>query len=92
MIQRVIAASPGTAFLDVGCGTGIGAWQYLAAGVTVLGVDVDERMAQVARRTGIATVLEAVGSAIDSIGGGFTMRYVTLATAATLNSPPRNCN
>ena len=31
----------------------------------------------------LATVLDAVGTAIDSIGGGFTMQYVTLATAAT---------
>ncbi len=53
LIQRVVAASPGVEFLDVGCGTGIGARQYKAAGVKVLGVDVDERMAEVARRTGI---------------------------------------
>src|ERR1700761_7993020 len=53
LIQRVIATSPGTEFLDVGCGTGIGARQYTAAGVTVLGVDPDARMAEVARRTGI---------------------------------------
>jgi hypothetical protein len=30
-------------------------------------------------------VVEAVGTAIDSLGGGFTMQYVTLAVAATLN-------
>jgi hypothetical protein len=30
--------------------------------------------------------LDAVGAAIDSVGGNFTMQYVTLATAATLNS------
>ncbi|MGA3255471.1 MAG: class I SAM-dependent methyltransferase [Mycobacterium sp.] len=187
LIQRVIAASPGVEFLDVGCGTGIGARQYKAAGCTVLGVDPDARMAEVARRTGVeveignfeiwkpngrsfdavvagqawhwvdpvlgarkaaqvlrphgllamywhvfdppgevatafddvlqrvapdapmqnrpsdgsqpgnpaiepqqgnlkravATVLEAVGTTIDSIGGGFTMEYITLAAAAT---------
>jgi SAM-dependent methyltransferase len=53
LIQRVIAASPGLEFLDVGCGTGIGARQYRAAGVTVLGVDPDTRMADFARQTGI---------------------------------------
>src|ERR1700761_8873300 len=53
LIQRVVAASPGVEFLDVGCGTGIGARQYRAAGVTVLGVDPDPRMAEVAIRTGI---------------------------------------
>jgi SAM-dependent methyltransferase len=30
----------------------------------------------------LATVLDTVGAAIDSIGGAFTMQYVTLATAA----------
>ena len=53
LIQRVVATSPGREFLDVGCGTGIGARQYTAAGCTVLGVDADVRMAEVARRTGI---------------------------------------
>ncbi len=53
LIQRVIAASPGIEFLDVGCGTGIGARQYQAAGIEVLGVDVDERMADVARLSGV---------------------------------------
>ncbi len=53
LIQRVIAESPGVEFLDVGCGTGIGARQYRAAGVKVLGVDVDERMAAFARQSGI---------------------------------------
>ena len=53
LIQRVIAASPGTDFLDVGCGTGIGARQYRASGINVLGVDVDTRMAEFARRTGV---------------------------------------
>jgi len=232
LIGRVVAASPGVEFLDVGSGTGIGARQYKAAGCTVLGVDVDARMADFARQTGVeveigkfedwdprgrtfdavvagqawhwvdpvlgarkaaqvlrphgllalywhvfdppsrigtafdevlqrvapdaplqnpglelqqanlkralegirtangfgepeqwryewqrqytreewldhllttgtltllapeqlATVVDAVGTAIDSIGGGFTMDYVTLAVAATLDSPPRNGN
>ncbi|WP_260860616.1 class I SAM-dependent methyltransferase [Mycobacterium tilburgii] len=53
MIRRVIDASPGPEFLDVRCGTGIGVRQYWATGVTVLGVDPDPRMAEVARRSGI---------------------------------------
>jgi hypothetical protein len=39
----------------------------------------------------LATVLDAVGTAIDSMGGGFTMQYVTLAVAVALNCPPREC-
>ena len=39
--------------LDVGCGTGIVAALLAARGCDVLGVEVDERMAQVARAKGI---------------------------------------
>lgn len=53
LVQRIIAASPGTDVLDVGCGTGIVSRQFRAAGCTVLGVDPDERMADFARHTGI---------------------------------------
>ncbi|WP_106436427.1 MULTISPECIES: class I SAM-dependent methyltransferase [Streptomyces] len=48
----ITAASPGPDVLDVGVGTGIAARQFQAAGCTVLGVDVDARMAEFARRGG----------------------------------------
>jgi len=48
MVDRIVATSPGPDVLDVGCGTGIAARQFQAAGCTVLGVDVDARMAEVA--------------------------------------------
>lgn len=54
LIDRIVASSPGGEVLDVGCGTGIAARQFTAAGCAVLGVDVDERMALVARGHGIA--------------------------------------
>lgn len=38
--------------LDVGCGTGIAAALFAAKGCTVTGVEVDERMAEIARRKG----------------------------------------
>ncbi|WP_245547159.1 class I SAM-dependent methyltransferase [Nocardia brevicatena] len=53
LVERIIAAAPGLDVLDVGCGTGIEARQFQAAGCTVLGVDPDARMAEFARRTGI---------------------------------------
>src|SRR5918999_3383058 len=53
LVQRIIAASPGSDVLDVGCGTGIAARQFQAAGATVLGVDVDARMADFARQRGL---------------------------------------
>ena len=53
LVERIVAASPGLEFLDVGCGTGIAARQFQAAGRRVLGVEPDARMADFARRTGI---------------------------------------
>ncbi|GAA2509240.1 class I SAM-dependent methyltransferase [Winogradskya humida] len=53
MISRIAAAAPGRTMLDVGCGTGIAARQFQAAGCTVLGVDPDPRMAALARGFGL---------------------------------------
>ncbi|AXB42779.1 class I SAM-dependent methyltransferase [Amycolatopsis albispora] len=53
LIDSILAASPGKEVLDVGCGTGIAARQFQAAGCTVLGVEPDERMARFARTTGV---------------------------------------
>jgi SAM-dependent methyltransferase len=53
IVERIVAASPGPDVLDVGCGTGIEARQFQAAGGTVLGVEPDARMAEFARRTGV---------------------------------------
>jgi SAM-dependent methyltransferase len=53
LVDQIVAASPGPDVLDVGCGTGIAARQFQAAGCRVLGVDPDARMAGLARRAGI---------------------------------------
>ncbi|MEV6824177.1 methyltransferase domain-containing protein [Amycolatopsis sp. NPDC051102] len=53
LVDRIVAASPGSDVLDVGCGTGIEARQFRDAGCRVLGVDPDARMAAFARRGGI---------------------------------------
>lgn len=82
LIHRVIDASPGTEFLDVGCGTGIGARQYTAAGVTVLGVDPDPRMADVARRSGIEVEIgdfetwDPRGRSFDAVVAGQAWHWV----------------
>ncbi len=55
LVNRIIAASPGREVLDVGCGTGISSRLFQAAGCTVLGIDPDPRMAELARRGGTAT-------------------------------------
>jgi SAM-dependent methyltransferase len=54
LVARIVAESPGADVLDVGCGTGIAARQFQAAGCTVLGVEPDARMAEFARARGLA--------------------------------------
>jgi SAM-dependent methyltransferase len=53
LVARIVAGSPGLEVLDVGCGTGIAARQFQAAGCTVLGVEPDARMAGFARGRGL---------------------------------------
>ncbi|MGW7208521.1 class I SAM-dependent methyltransferase [Streptomyces sp. NPDC054837] len=53
LVTRIIASIPDPAVLDVGCGTGIAARQFQAAGCTVLGVEPDARMADFARARGL---------------------------------------
>jgi SAM-dependent methyltransferase len=56
LVAHVVAGSPGDDapdVLDVGCGTGVAARQFQAAGCTVLGVEPDARMADVARNRGL---------------------------------------
>jgi SAM-dependent methyltransferase len=53
MVGRIVACSPGRDVLDVGCGTGIAARLFQAAGCRVLGVEIDPRMAGFARRSGL---------------------------------------
>ncbi|MGW5383499.1 class I SAM-dependent methyltransferase [Nocardia sp. NPDC003963] len=53
LVARILAGAPGTDVLDVGCGTGIAAGQFRAAGCTVLGVEPDARMADFARDRGL---------------------------------------
>ncbi|GAA1941479.1 class I SAM-dependent methyltransferase [Amycolatopsis minnesotensis] len=82
MVDRIVAASPGTGVLDVGCGTGIAARQFRAAGCTVLGVEPDARMAEFARRDGleveVATVeaWEPAGRMFDAVVAGTAWHWV----------------
>ena len=55
MVDAIIAATSGgdgLEVLDVGIGTGVAAQPFREAGCRVLGVDVDERMAEFARHAG----------------------------------------
>jgi SAM-dependent methyltransferase len=53
MVRRIVDASSGLDVVDVGCGTGIAARQFHLAGCRVLGVEPDERMADLARQNGL---------------------------------------
>jgi len=54
MVDAILHAIPGRELLDVRPGTGISAQPFLDAGCRVLGVEVDPRMAEFARRRGFA--------------------------------------
>ncbi|GAA2428463.1 class I SAM-dependent methyltransferase [Actinomadura vinacea] len=59
LVARIVAGSPGPDVLDVGCGTGIAARQFQAAGCAVLGVEPDARMADFAGARGLQVEVAA---------------------------------
>jgi SAM-dependent methyltransferase len=82
LVERIIATSPGPDVVDVGCGTGIEARQFQAAGCTVLGVDPDARMADFARRTGVDVEVasfetwDPAGRTFDAVVAGTAWHWV----------------
>ncbi|MBE1583287.1 class I SAM-dependent methyltransferase [Nonomuraea angiospora] len=82
MVARIVAGSPGPDVLDVGCGTGIEARQFQAAGCKVLGVDPDARMADFARREGLEVEVstfetwEPAGRDFDAVVAGQAWHWV----------------
>jgi SAM-dependent methyltransferase len=60
LVNRIVAASPGPAVLDAGCGTGISSRLFRAAGCRVLGVDPDARMVGLARGSGLEVEVSAL--------------------------------
>ena len=82
MVARILAGSPGRDVLDVGCGTGIVARQFQAAGCRVLGIDVDERMVAFARLTGLEVELanfeawHRAGRSFDAVVCGQAWHWV----------------
>lgn len=82
VVDRITAASPGPALLDVGCGTGVAARQFRSAGCRVLGIEPDERMARLARRDGIEVEIATIedwdpaGRRFDAVVAGQTWHWV----------------
>jgi SAM-dependent methyltransferase len=89
LVDRIIAASPGRHVLDVGIGTGVSARPFRAAGCRVLGVEVDARMAEFARRDGFDVEVakfedwDAVGRTFDTIIAGMTWHWVDPVAGAS---------
>jgi SAM-dependent methyltransferase len=88
-VTRIVAASPGPEVVDVGCGTGIEARQFQAAGCTVLGVEPDERMAAFAHQTGVdveVSTFEAwdpTGRTFDAVIAATAWHWVDPVAGAT---------
>lgn len=90
LVDRIVATVPGPDVLDVGCGTGIAARLFQAAGCRVLGVDVDERMADLARRRGLDVEVakfedwEPAGRTFDAVIAGQAWHWVDPVAGAAL--------
>jgi SAM-dependent methyltransferase len=88
MVERIVAASPGADVLDVGCGTGIAARQFQAAGCRVLGVESDARMAEWARERGLVVEVATfetwnpAGRTFDAVIAGQSWHWVELLAGA----------
>src|SRR2546421_3734106 len=82
LVARIVDASPGPDVLDVGCGTGIEARQFRAAGCTVLGVEPDARMADFARGSGFAVEVarfedwDPAGRIFDAVVAGTAWHWI----------------
>lgn len=84
-----IGTGTGTDVLDVGCGTGIAARQFQAAGCTVLGVEPDARMATFARSRGLNVEVatfetwQPAGRTFDAVVAAQSWHWVDPSTGAT---------
>ncbi|MFC5721033.1 class I SAM-dependent methyltransferase [Streptomyces gamaensis] len=82
LVARIVAGSPGPDVLDVGCGTGIAARQFQAAGCAVLGIEPDARMADLAQARGLRVELatfeawEPAGRTFDALVAAQSWHWV----------------
>ncbi len=82
MIEHIVEASPGPDVLDVGIGTGIVARQFASHGCRVVGVDPDDGMAALARRTGFEVDIarfedwDPAGRHFDTVVSGQTWHWM----------------
>jgi SAM-dependent methyltransferase len=88
LVDRITTTSPGPRVLDVGCGTGIVARLFQAAGAQVLGIDPDKRMADQARQRGLEVEVARIedwdpaGRRFDAVVAGQAWHWVDPAAGA----------
>ncbi len=88
LVTRIVTGAPGPDVLDVGCGTGIASRQFQAAGCTVLGVELDARMAGFARARGLAVEVgtfeawQPAGRTFDAVIAAQSWHWVDPAVGA----------
>ena len=89
LVKRILTDLRGPAVLDIGIGTGVAARPFRAAGCRVLGVEVDPRMAQFARKEGFEVEVSAfeawnpAGRTFDAVIAGQAWHWVDPAAGAT---------
>jgi SAM-dependent methyltransferase len=82
LVAAIVASTPGSDLLDVGCGTGITSRQFEAAGCRVLGVEPDARMADFARKQGLRVEVSSFegwdpdGRMFDAVVAGQAWHWV----------------
>jgi SAM-dependent methyltransferase len=82
LVDWIVAGQREAALVDAGCGTGITARLFQAAGCRVLGVDPDPRMADLARQSGIEVEVakfedwDPAGRAFDAVTAGQAWHWV----------------
>jgi SAM-dependent methyltransferase len=96
LIDDLVVGDPSNA-LDVGCGTGKVAGSLMERGLSVLGIEPDDRMASVARRHGVPVEVgsfeswEPAGRTYDLLTAGHSWHWVApavgLAKAASITKP-----
>ncbi|MFJ6432019.1 class I SAM-dependent methyltransferase [Streptomyces sp. NPDC091416] len=103
LVTRIAAGGPGrhtdaigpdavgiaSHVLDIGCGTGIAARQFQAAGCTVLGIEPDPRMAAFAQSRGLNVEVatfedwQPAGRTFDAVVAAQSWHWVNPSTGAT---------